>query len=63
MDWNGKTAHWLVTAYVREKKGKRANAPRGSSAALDDVFGPDSATPNNAGIQILGFEAGGVNGY
>ncbi|VVE27082.1 hypothetical protein PCO31111_03457 [Pandoraea communis] len=58
LTWNGRTGHWLATAYVK----KKASASKGTSAAMDDVFGPTTATPNNAGTQILGFETGGVNG-
>jgi hypothetical protein len=54
LEWNGKTAHWLVTAYVKKKS---ASIPKDSSAAFDHVSGPDSATPNNADTLILWFAA------
>lgn len=60
MEWNGQSRHWLLTAYM--KLQKKASAPKSSSAALDGcLFGRNPATPNNAGVQILGFEAWAVN--
>lgn len=53
IDLDGKTGHWLLTAYVQTKK--RVSAPKSSPAVLDEASGPDSATPNNADDLILGF--------
>ncbi|MFZ4539534.1 hypothetical protein, partial [Propionivibrio sp.] len=56
LEWNGKTGHWLMTAYI-----KGASASKGTPAALDDSSGPTTATPNNTGDLILGFEIIQVN--
>lgn len=57
VEWNNKTNHWLVTAYI---KGS-TSASKGTPASLDDAFEPTTATSNNAGTVILGFEMSEVN--
>ncbi|MFZ4539256.1 hypothetical protein [Propionivibrio sp.] len=61
IDWDGKTGHWLVTAFV--KPGRGVHAPKGSPAALDDASGLIPATPDNVDIFILGFEMNDVNAF
>jgi hypothetical protein len=58
LDWEGKTGHWLVTAYV---KGKDVRASKSSPAVLDNTSELFLATPDNANDLIIGFECVEVN--
>jgi len=57
LTWNGKTQHWLITAYDK----KNTSGSRSTPAVLDDVSGLTTASPDTAGNTILGFEPPSVN--
>ncbi|MGI9213059.1 MAG: hypothetical protein ACR2HF_11360 [Methylococcaceae bacterium] len=57
LEWNQKSAHWLVTAYVKKDTSVSKRTP----AVLDGANGLTTASPNNAGDFIVGFEDIDVN--
>ncbi len=57
LEWNQRSAHWLVTAYVK----KDASVSKRTPAVLDGANGLTTASPNNAGDLIVGFEDIDVN--
>jgi len=57
LTWNGKTQHWLITAYDK----KNASGSRSTPAVLDKASGLTTASPDTAGNFILGFERPSVN--
>ncbi len=56
LTWDGKSGHWLLTAYTRD-----TSASKSFPAVLDEVFGPTQLPRNNAGDLIVGFEDIDVN--
>lgn len=52
MEWNGKTNHWLITAYIKPEK---PSVSKGTSAALDSMLEPTTAPSSNACDYIVGL--------